>query len=36
MIETPAHDHENYAIEDRKDIIFPHQPMRHKLMTSQS
>ena len=36
MMETPAHDPENYAIEDRKDVILPHQPMRHKLMTSQS
>ena len=36
VMETPAHDPENYAIDDRIELHLPHQPMRHKMMTSQS
>ncbi len=36
VFSTPDHDHENYAIEDHTQIVFPHQPPARKRITSQS
>ncbi|MEE3484894.1 MAG: hypothetical protein VZQ98_11310 [Bacteroidales bacterium] len=35
-IDTPPHDHENYAIEDVHEVIPGHQPPAVKMFTSQS
>ena len=36
VVSTPQHDEENYAIDDRVEFIQEHQPMAHKMITSQS
>ena len=36
VFSTPDHDHENYAIEDHTQVVFPHQPPARKRVTSQS
>ena len=36
LIQTPEHDKENYAIDDQTQFIPEHQPMAHKMITSQS